>query len=249
MPGKYAIFILPQSNSPVRAEAVPFEIVDQDVKDLLVTTSKGGSVSGVVVLENTDDQSIFARLVQLRIQGFVQSESPGGNIGHMAQISSDGSFQLGGLEAGNLYLQLGPYPDARSMKSFNLVRTERDGVVQPRSLEIKSGEQVTGVRLVIAYGSGTVRGTVRVEGTLPTNGRVSLRLTKAGENMNSGSPQLDARGHFLIEGLPVGTYEITAYIFVPGARTSSPMTKQQFTIVDESIIDLMLTIDAQKPGP
>lgn len=253
MPGKYALFILPQANNPLRADAVTFEIVDQDVKDLVITTSKGISVSGVVVLENTSDQSIFARLMQLRLQGVVQGETPGGNIGHLATIQNDGSFRFDGLEAGNLYISVGALMGDRSAsKSFNLVRTERDGVVQPRAFEIKKGEQVTGIRLVIAYGSGTVRGEVKLEnGALPAGGHVSLRLTKPGDtNTILRAPILDARGRFLLDGLPVGDYEIGAYVFLPGARTGPLTAKQHITISNEATIDVLLTIDlAQKPAP
>lgn len=251
LPGKYAVFILPQANNPIRGEAVSFEIIDQDIKDLIVTTSKGGSVSGMVALENTDNASIFARLIQLKVQGFVQSASPGGNIGHSVAINSDGSFQLTGLEAGNLYLSLGPWAD-KGLKGFNVVRTERDGIAQPRGIEIKSGEQLVGVRLVIAYGSGTLRGTVTVaNGSLPTGGRIYLRLARPGEaNLNMRPPELDSRGHFLMEGLPVGAYEITAYVSVPGQRTTPTSTKQQFTISDESTTEVMLTLDLSAiPGP
>jgi len=249
-PGKYAVFILPTANSPLRADPIQFEILDRDVNDIVVTTSKGASLTGVVVLENTDNQSIVARLMKLQVQGYVQSETPGGNIGHSSPINGDGSFQLTGLEVGSLYFSLGPFSDAEARKTFNLIRIERDGVVQPRGVEIKKGEQISGVRLVIAYGSGVLRGTVTLQnGTLPAGGRISLRLTKLNEaNSALRPPTIDERGHFLIDGLPVGAYEIAAFVFVPGARTATPITKQQITISDESTTEVLLTIDlAQKP--
>src|SRR3989442_7681034 len=67
--GRYAIFIMPQPGGDIRADAVVFEIVDQDVNGLVIKTSKGSSLTGTVVLENTDNKAIFARLVQLRGQG------------------------------------------------------------------------------------------------------------------------------------------------------------------------------------
>jgi hypothetical protein len=249
IPGKYAIFILPQMNSPLRGDAVTFEIVDQDVKDLVVTTSKGVTLSGVVVVENTEDRAILARLSQFQVQGFVQSQAPGGNIGHSATINGDGSFQMTGLESGVAYLSLGPYNDS-NLRSFNLVRTEKDGIPQPRGVEIKNTD-ISGVRLVIAYGSGTLRGQVNVIGSIPANGRILLRLTKAGEpNSNLRPPTVDSRGHFIVEGLPVGVYDVAAYIFVPGVRVEAPTTKQQVTITDENATDLILNLDlGQKPNP
>jgi len=250
IPGKYAIFILPMMNNPLRGDAVTFEIVDQDVKDLVVTTSKGVTLSGVVVVENTEDRAILARLSQFQVQGFVQSQAPGGNIGHSATINGDGSFQMTGLESGVAYLSLGPYNDS-NVKSFNLVRTEKDGIPQPQGVEIKNTD-ISGVRLVVAYGSGTLRGQVNViNGSIPANGRILLRLTKPGETISRlRPPTVDSRGHFIVEGLPVGVYDVAASVFVPGVRTEASTAKQQVTITDENTTDLILNLDlGQKPNP
>jgi hypothetical protein len=250
IPSKYAIFILPQMNSPLRGDAVTFEIVDQDVKDLVVTTSKGVTLSGVVVVENTEDRAVLARLGQFQVQGFVQSQTPGGNIGHNATINGDGTFQMTGLESGAAYLSLGPFNDS-NLKSFNLVRTEKDGIPQTRGIEIKNTD-ISGVRLIVSYGSGTLRGQVNViNGTIPANGRILLRLTKPGEtNSRLRPPTVDSRGHFIVEGLPVGVYDVVASIFVPGVRTEAALTKQQVTITDENTTDLILNLDlGQKPNP
>jgi Carboxypeptidase regulatory-like domain len=46
MPGKYAVFMLPQANNDVWAEATPFEILDQDVTGLIVKAQKGAMITG-----------------------------------------------------------------------------------------------------------------------------------------------------------------------------------------------------------
>jgi hypothetical protein len=53
-PGKYAVVILPQQDRDLQADAVAFEVADQDIAGLLVKTSKGASLAGTVVLEGTD---------------------------------------------------------------------------------------------------------------------------------------------------------------------------------------------------
>jgi len=44
------------------------------------------------------------------------------------------------------------------------VRTELEGLNQEEGIELTAGAHITGVRLVFAYGSGKIRGEVRVEG-------------------------------------------------------------------------------------
>ncbi|MGH9906926.1 MAG: MSCRAMM family protein, partial [Pyrinomonadaceae bacterium] len=46
MPGKYAVFVLPEPNTNLRTDGAQFDLIDQDVTGLLVKTSKGSSVSG-----------------------------------------------------------------------------------------------------------------------------------------------------------------------------------------------------------
>ena len=244
-PGKYAVFILPQKqNSEIRGDAVTFEIVDQDVSGLVIKTSKGISLAGNVVLENTDDKAIVAKLAKLQINGFSQSETASGNIGHVAEINSDGSFILNGLEAGIAHLSLGASEDSM-LTGFTVVRIERDGVVQPRGIEIKNGDQISGVRVVISYGSAIVHGTVRLEnGTLPAGARILLRVKKVGEvTSNLRPPTVDTRGHFIVDGLPAGTYEFAASVFVPGASSSPPRANQQVTVADDVVTELTITID------
>ena len=117
-PGKYAIFILPQQESTIHADAVTFEVLDQDVTELVVKSSPGASVAGTIVLENSEDKAAFARLLQLSILGFVQSETATGNISHSATINADGTFLLQGLEPGMAYISLGAPRDRALIKGF-----------------------------------------------------------------------------------------------------------------------------------
>lgn len=253
MPGKYAISILPDQESDLRAEAVAFEIVDQDVSDLLIKSSLGISVAGMIVLENTDDKAVTAKLLQLSVHGYVQSERPSGSMVHTAAINSDGSFLIKGLEAGTAFISLGATRDRALLKGFTIARTERDGVIQPRGLEIKNGDQVTGVRVVVSYGNGTVHGVINVEnGTLPANAHLFVRVTKTGETSPSlRSPQVDARGHFMMEGIPGGAYEFSVTVIGAfGLGPHSPTARQEVSVPDGVVTDVVINLDlSQKPGP
>lgn len=251
-PGKYAIYVQGQPDSELRADAVNFDVLDQDVTDLVIKSAPGMTVSGTIVLENTDDKVVLAKLLHLTIRGFVQSAGAAGNMSHAATINGDGSFLMKGLEPGMLFVSLGAPGDVSQLKGFNITRTERDGVIQPRGVEIKTGEQVSGVKVMVSYGNATIHGVVKFEnGSPPADARMFVRIGKPGDNgiPNIRPPQVDSRGHFIVEGLPGGTYEFVVSVMgVPGTRPI--FAKQQVNVADGIVNDVTITVDlGQKPGP
>ena len=255
VPGKYSVLVLPRPGSELRADAVPFELIDQDVTGLLVKTSLGASVSGVIVLEGTDDKSVLARLNQMQLYAFVQSEGPANNFGMSVSVNQDGSFRVGGLQAGSANFSLSSRGRGPG-RAFTIVRVERDGVVQLRGIEVKDGENVMGVRLIVNYGNGTIRGLVKVEnGELPPTARFAVWFTRAGDDptrsqrLPGPSPQVDARGRFLVEGVIAGDYVVNASVYIPGSRNRTPTAKQQVNVVDGVVTEVTLTLDLTPPVP
>ena len=203
IPGKYITYMLPEANSEMRPENTSFDIIDSDVSGVTIRLLKGSSISGVVVLESENKQA-FERLLKLQVQAYVQSPTPASTMGtsSRATMGADGSFRLGGLGTGMATLQVYPPMAMSEMKGFVLSRIERDGVTQsPQGLEIKEGEQITGVRIVMSYGNATLRGVVNIEnGPLPQGARIVVRLMKPGDvPFNSRPPMVDERGHFVAE--------------------------------------------------
>lgn len=254
-PGKYAVMILPVQGMETRADAVSFEVVDQDVTGLLVKTFKGLSISGTVVVDGKNDSSILAKLAELRLHAYVRNEGANQSFGQSSVINPDGSFRVGGLSAGTANFSLGSQ-DGRPSVNFAILRIERDGVVQPpRGFELNAGEQqVTGVKIVLRYGTGSVRGEVKFEnGPLPDGGRVMVWLRKPGETDSNFRPStLDFRGHFLIEGVSAGDYELHVQANVPGRRSAS--ARQPVTVAEGAVSDVVMSLDLnpnprQKPGP
>jgi hypothetical protein len=251
--GKYGTFMLPQPGTELRADGVTFDIVDQDVSGLEIKLSKGASVTGTVGLEGTEDKDTLANLLQLRLQVFVQGDSRNGNFVQTSLINADGSFHVGGLQAGTAAFSLGSQ-NRLPVKGFSIARIERDGQIQGRGVELKGTEQVSGVRIVVHYGSATIRGVIKFEdGTIPEGIRFSLQFMKIGEPglfVMPRPPQVDSRGHFLIEGLVGGLYDFQVRAFIPNSRGKPlPPLKQQVNIVDAIVNDVTLTIPKPSPGP
>ena len=247
IPGKYGISVSQyQSSGEMRAEPLSFDITDQDVGGLTVRINKGASLTGFVVLEN-EDKTLLSKLTEVQLQAFTRIQG-GGTSYATSPIGPDGSFRLAGLSGGTLNLSLGSMMSSES-KGFVITRVERDGIVTPSSrLEIKDGERLAGVRVVVSYGTATIRGIVKVEnGSLPDGARLIIRVGKPGENITGFRPTMvDERGHFLIEGVPAGTYELSAMVFVPSS--GPPRTvKQEVTVPDGGVRDLTITIDMSAP--
>jgi hypothetical protein len=248
-PGKYAVFIVPQPGSEVRAEAGFFEVVDQDVSGLLIKTVKGLTISGTVALDGSNDKSLFAKLAELKVRAYVRNELSGS--GQDSPINPDGSFRIGGLLPGTANFWLAG-ENGRSPVNFAILRVERDGVVQPNGIEIKSGEQISRVRIVVGYGSGTIRGEIKLEnGPLPSAGRVVVWIRKV---VATPEPfrtyEADSRGHFLIEGVPAGNYDLYVNVNLPGRP--GPNTKQPINVTEGSVNDVVVVLDLkpnQEPKP
>jgi hypothetical protein len=121
----------------------------------------------------------------------------------------------------------------------------------PRGIEIKDGDQLTGVRVVMTYGTATVHGTVKLEnGVLPEGARMFARLMKPGTPpaQIAGSP-VDARNQFLLEGVPPGLYEVTVMVMSPNSKT--PITaKRDVSVQDGVVNEVSVTVDmTPQPQP
>ncbi len=247
-PGKYAIFFETPPNSEWRADPGRFEVTDQDVTGLTVKTTRGAGASGVIVLEGTDDKALHAKLIRGRLfANVITNDRIDRGSTPSANINPDGSFRVGGLQGGILnfgFMHGSP---------LKIVRIERDGVPYTRGVEIKDQEQITGLRLIVNYANGTIRGVVKLEKGTPSNGHFNISLRRLGENEGgplisdyNDSPHIDARGQFVAEGLVPGTYEVSAS-YAPDMRTPWRWTKQQVVVNNGAVTNITLTIDADPP--
>jgi hypothetical protein len=250
IPGKYGVSLMQNQSDGMRSETTSFEITDQDVNGVIVKLVRGASINGVVVLE-TDDKTAFEKLSQLEMRGFVQAASSGPGYGGSATspIAPDGSFRLTGLPPGTANIMLGPTGRAMLPKGFVVARVERDGIVTPPGVQIKEGEQVFGVRVIVFFGTATLRGVVKVEnGSLPEGASFFVRVLRPGEALSGlRSPRVDARGHFLLDGVPPGTYEIVASL--AGRTTQINSVKREVTLQDGVVTEVVLTIDMGQQPP
>lgn len=247
-PGKYTLSVYPAQESNLRAEPVTFDVLDQDVTGLVIKSTMGASVSGMVSVEGTRDPRAMAALAQAYVAAYIV-QSPNITSGHSARVNPDGSFQVGGLQSGIANFSLETMDNVRGL---TVVRVERDGVVQPAGIQIQSAEKVNGIRIVVTFSNGSIRGVIKSEnGTLPANGRFIVQLMKSAEpNGNQQPVNVDLRGHFLVEGLAAGNYELRVIAYVPDSRQRAQSAKQLVTVTDGAATEVTVTIDLTPyPGP
>src|SRR5262249_31593984 len=142
-----------------------------------------------------------------------------------APINADGTFSVNGLESGRADVALRT-PNGEDVKGLTISRITRDGILQPRGLEIKPGENITDVQLIASYGTASVHGTVRLTNGSLASTRLWVQITKLGDlPIGVENPYVDARGQFLVEGLSTGTYIFTIYMQGASGGAFQPRVK------------------------
>jgi hypothetical protein len=254
VPGKYSVSAHMPSDSDLRAEPVGFDVVDQDVTGLVIKLARGGtSLSGKVVVQGSRERNETTKFSDLHLAVTVSGEGGNEDVRGI-QVGSDGNFRFGGLRPGIANFSISDYSNSNKKRAYSVVRVENDGVVQPGGIQIQNSRDLTGVRVVIATSdAATIRGVVKLgNAPLPADVRLFIRLARPGDRLSNIRPEADARGHFLIEGLAPGTYELSVYAHMLGSQQSIPTIKQLITLeegaVTEVTLDLKPTSDlAPKP--
>jgi len=125
-----------------------------------------------------------------------------------------------------------------------MLRIEYNGVAVPRGLEIKDNDQLTGVRIVMSYGTASIRGNVTIaNGALPDGSRMFVRVMRQGTPQTPvASAMVDARGQFLVEGVPAGLYEVIVTAFVQNGKIQAN-TKREVNVQDGMVNEVSLTLD------
>jgi protocatechuate 3,4-dioxygenase beta subunit len=237
-PGKYAVYVNTPSGSDWRAEELRFEVTDRDLTGLVVKTIKATTISGVIVVENTDDKSVLAKLRGGHVSVRIENENKTSTTTSSTAIGRDGSFRFGSLTAGAVTFGV----EARGLE---LVSVERNGVIHPAEITIRDREQITGVRLIVQYGDASVRGVLKLpnDAPLPANAGFFVSLHRIGEPRSGRSAEVDARGQFVAEGLLPGTYEVTAQSYTPNAPHAQTLGgKEQVTVTGGGVVNVTVTL-------
>jgi len=248
-PGHYVLYVSSSlDRSDLYSDVLNFDIVDADLANLEVWARHGSKLSGYILPAGITSASALAGLTSVKIVAAVPSI---GNlrmgIANVTTISPDGSFQFTGLRPGKAFISL--KADNESLNGLSILRIDRNGGELKQGFEIKPGEDILDLRIMIADGTGVIRGQVKVEGgTLPAGARMTASISNQLRFAN-GYSQVDQDGRFVISGLAAGTYELTLNIFRPlpyqGVRLL-PTMKQTVKVADANESSVVFTITLPK---
>jgi Carboxypeptidase regulatory-like domain len=265
-PGHYTVAISPDflifGQGEYYSEDAKFQITNGNISGVEVKARRGATISGIAVLENSKDPSLKGKLGQMMISASIQQKGvleSGFDLSglNMAKINNDGSFRISGLRPGIATFQIVSIGGRIPI----VTRIERDGVVMPGGIEIKPGEAVTGVRLILTYGSGVIRGQVNViGGTLTEGSRISIYTHRVGSDEQGtygGQVMADDKGRFVVGGLVDGEYELMVMAMPkmvlpgePGNPAPLPQTRatERVRVTNGAETQVTINLDLSKRG-
>lgn len=228
------------------SDAVTVQVSDADVTDVEISAIRGVSVSGNVIVLGSKDPAIMNAFSQTVMSATNVQPSLRGSarVAGAAAVGPAGRFEFTGLRPGRIEIRPINLPEG-----FTLLRVERDGSPVRDGLALSAGERVTGLRVLVVYGTGSIRGQIKVEGgALPTRMDWLLTIRRADGEGEVSSQVIDARGQFWVKNLAPGLYEITAeadYVEIPGV-TPTPYPgpiKQTVAVENKSESQITLVLD------
>src|SRR5215470_14645911 len=245
-PNSYKVGVANLEKSDFYSDQVDFEIVSGDVTGLEIKLSRGASISGVAVVEGSRDPAILGALskIELRVVAGDSKMTMGdGLFDKTGAINADGTFKISPVRPGKKRIIADTY---MATKELSFIRMEHNGV-EATQLDIGAGDQVSGVRLVFAYGTAVIAGRVEIKGgMLPQTAILNVYADRDG-----GSPAdpkfgkgatVDERKQFVIEGLAQGAYKVRlrAYDTAAGAPINIPNAEQTVTIAGNARHEITL---------
>lgn len=249
-PGHYAMYIAASlDRSDLYSDVLSFDVVDADVANLEVQARHGSRLSGFVIPAGVTNASTLTALSSVKVVAAVPSI---GNlrigIANVTNIGPDGSFQFTGLRPGKAFISL--KADNEVLNGLSILRLERNGGEVKQGIEIKPGEDIFDLRIMIADGTGVIRGQVNVEGgTLPAGARLTASIATPLRFAN-GYAQVDADGRFVISGLAAGKYDVVLNIYNPPPRQNVrllPAMSQPVNVTDANESAVVFTLKLPNP--
>lgn len=225
-------------------ESAHFEVTDKDL-NVEVRVTRAASVAGFVVVEGPASQEVLARVPEMILSGVVETNpmTPTGMV--RATIRPDGSFLFTDLRAGKLKLNFGgtlgkPLP-------LMFVRTERDGV-KVDGLDIQLGDELNGVKLVMAYANSGLHGFLKLDdGSIP-RGLIGMASLQQGNQRLPFASAVNQNGEFVVQNLVAGEYELS--VAAHDAIGRQWQVKQKIKIEDDKVAEARLSLDSKvRPNP
>jgi len=250
--GRYGVYVgAENSETDFYSDPVLVTVTDQDVGGVEVKALRGTSISGTIAAENMDLRELLKQLPGLRVSANVMPLD-----GRMtpttirsygsAMVGVNGSFTITGLRPGRASLNV----DGRdAAKRPTLIKVSVGGIGVTQGFEIER-QPISGVQLMVAYGTGTIRGSVTLQGGTLNDYRTEVMCRREGSRgYGGGAAYLDARGHFTMRGLAPGSYDCGVQFALTAPTQGRVVPRppqvphQTITVVNDVEVELTFLVD------
>lgn len=235
------------------SDVTNFDIADGDISGVEIKALRGGSISGVSVIEGSADPKAKSKLAQIMIYAHSEAENEQDRVSqpssnHQTQIKPDGTFLISGVAPGKVSLNAHNVGD----RALSFLRLERGGAIIQESFPLAKGEKVTDLRLVFTIGTGVIRGQIQASSPQPPVSepfRIQAKLQGNSTGAWFGN-MVDDKGRFELSNLPNGEYELElqGVSQLPnGDRRRVILAKQKITVSAGSEVRVTIPYDPNRP--
>jgi hypothetical protein len=198
--------------------STPLSVGGEDVSNIVLTTTKGGTAVGQVSFDGSRPPSVTA----IRVTSMA-ADAEGPSIGGMGSVKDDGTFELKGL-SGTRIIRIGNAPPGWVLKAVRLNGTD----ITDTGAEFKAGETTSGLEIELTQKSTTVTGSVTAADGALLKDYTLVIFSESPESWRypntrwvSGS-RPDQDGRVKVQNLPAGTYYAVAVDYLPTGEWGDP---------------------------
>ena len=200
--------------------SMPLSVAGEDVPNLVMVTSKGGSASGRVTFDGPRPQNTTGIRITAMSADVEGPMLAGGGAG---SVTADGTFELKGL-AGLRIIRAAGLPPGWSLKAVRLNGND----ITDAGADFKGGESVSGLEVVLTSKTTTVSGGVAADDGSPLKDYTVVIFSEDPDQWRAPMSRWvvgtrpDQDGRFKVENLPSGSYYAVAVDYLPQGEWGDP---------------------------
>ncbi|HEU0180116.1 MAG TPA: carboxypeptidase-like regulatory domain-containing protein, partial [Blastocatellia bacterium] len=262
-PGKYIAYMKvdlePDNALNQYCEPVICEVTNSDVQGIEIKLRNGGSIEGVVVIEDPTDPAMSVKTGKIECRFYSVEAKPGefsSPYFKLFHVAPNGSFKVEGLPKGRVGITT--FNPVDSVGS-SLIRIERDGAPLPGdSIEIGAGEHISNLRLVTATPNLSLSGAIKVVGgSLPPDLALYIYASRLDGARGARPGEVDFRNNFVIQYLSPGEYELRLKIpdYTAETKNVDPQLSRAISQARQKVVvsrnnqqPVIMTLDLSQGG-
>lgn len=229
VPGEYVLRVSLRASAERDAEfaALPLSVGSEDVTGLVIATAPGARVNGRLLLDGPLPGQFRLEAVRVALVPEV-SAAPFAQTGHQGQLQPDWTFAIRGVEGGRYLVRPVGVPAPWTLQAVLLNGLD----ITDTPLELKGGDQVDGLEVVLTMQTTEVTGTAVDERGRPVQDYVAILFaddpTRWAERPRFIQwARSDQDGLFRVRGLPPATYIAVAVDASPEGDLRDPSVLEQ----------------------